>query len=107
MTVFALHHDSLILRPPSLIRAANAGQSGWRRQRHLPKLLRLGYCPKPISALPLLLTEEAKQNEARKLRAPSYDIQKHVLFMIAILAEYRALSPQEISVPGRESPKRP
>jgi hypothetical protein len=77
-------------RPALLIRAARAGQAGWRRNRDLPRLLRSDCCPRPGSALPRLRAEEAQMNLARKEGAAEYDLQRHVMLMIAILAEMRA-----------------
>lgn len=108
MTIFAritsdfAETTALPLRPRILIRAALAGQSGWRRRRNLPHLLRCPTCPAPGHALPRLLAEEAVQNHARLTRLPGYDLQRHVLLMIAILAEIRA-----VSAPEKASPKHP
>lgn len=77
-------------RPAALIRAARAGQSGWRRERDLARLLRDDRCPAPGQALPRLRAQEAAQNDFRLASAPDYDMHRHVLLMIAILAEMRA-----------------
>lgn len=77
-------------RPALLIRAARAGQSGWRRKRDLPRLLRSDHCPRPGAALLRLRAEEARLNAARLEGAAEYDLQRHVMLMIAILAEMRA-----------------
>ncbi|WP_347138498.1 DUF6477 family protein [Paracoccus sp. SSK6] len=77
-------------RPRLLIRAAREGQAGWRRDRDLRRLLRTDHCPTPGAALPRLRAEEAALNEARLQRAADYDMHRHVLVMIAILAEMRA-----------------
>lgn len=94
-------------RPRSLIRAAQAGQAGWRRACHLPRLLRSPACPSAGSALPRLRDEEERLNEARLARAPGYDMQRHVLVMIALLAEMRAASPRPVNAPGTASPAHP
>lgn len=77
-------------RPRALIRAAREGQAGWRRERDLPRLLRLDGCPRAGTALPRLRAEEAAQNLARKDGTAEYDMHRHVLLMVAILAEMRA-----------------
>jgi len=77
-------------RPRCLIRAAREGQTGWKRDRDLKRLLRTDRCPAPGAALPRLRAEEALLNDARLQRAAEYDMHRHVLLMIAILAEMRA-----------------
>lgn len=77
-------------RPRILIRAAREGQAGWRRDRDLKRLLRLDHTPAAGTALPRLRAEEALLNDARLQRAADYDMHRHVLLMIAILAEMRA-----------------
>lgn len=74
-------------RPRLLIRAARAGQAGWKRERDLRRLLRSDDCPKPGAALPRLRAEEQILNTARQKGAAEYDLQRHVALMIAILAE--------------------
>lgn len=98
------HAMPMIRRPRSLIRAAQAGQGSWRRGRDLPRLLRCQTCPGHAQALQLLQTAEERQNDLRLLRSPAYDMQRHVLVMIALLAEMRATS---VSDPGTTSPERP
>ena len=77
-------------RPGTLIRAARAGQRGWQRDRDLMRLLRMDRCPRAGAALPRLRAEEEIQNELRRKRATEYDLHRHVLLMIALLAEMRA-----------------
>ena len=80
----------LLRRPRSLIRAAQAGQALWKRRRDLPRLLRRETLPDDDTTLALLHQAEATQNAARLARRPDYDMQRHVLLMVAILAEMRA-----------------
>lgn len=77
-------------RPATLIRAAREGQQGWRRDRDLPRLLRTDRSPAPGACLPRLRAEELLLEEARQERRADYDMQRHVLLTIAILAEMRA-----------------
>lgn len=77
-------------RPRSLIRAAREGQRGWRRERDLARLLRADHCPQPGAALQRLRAEEQMQNEMRLEKTADYDLRRHVLLVIAILAEMRA-----------------
>ncbi len=77
-------------RPSALIRAAREGQAGWRRERDLKRVLRSDHCPAPGTSLPRLRAEEAALNNARLQHAADYDMHRHVMLMIAILAEMRA-----------------
>ncbi|WP_265499497.1 DUF6477 family protein [Paracoccus beibuensis] len=77
-------------RPGTLIRAAREGQKGWKRGRDLARVLRSDHVPAPAAALARLRAEEEIQNELRLVQAADYDIKRHVLLMIAILAEMRA-----------------
>lgn len=88
-------------RPSVLVRAAREGQAGWRRDRDLRRLLRLDACPAPGACLPRLRAEEAALNEARLHRAADYDMHRHVLLVIAILAEMRA-AVAAAQAPGRQ-----
>ena len=107
-TGFADYHpvtqDLALRRPRSLINAAKAGQAGWLRRRDLPRLLRCHQCPGHDRALQHLRAEEQRLNGLRLMRAPGYDMQRHVLIMIALLAEMRAPT---VSVPGTATPERP
>lgn len=76
-----------VLRPRLLIAAARAGQAGWSRNRDLRRLLRLDTIPNPAEALALLHWQEVELNTARLNRAADYDLQRHILCLIAILAE--------------------
>ena len=82
-------------RPAALVRAAIAGQSLWRRERDLRRLLHCESLPAPTQALPWLRAEEDRLNMARLEGAADYDMQCHVRLMIAILAESRlAMAPE-------------
>ncbi|MBM3606614.1 MAG: hypothetical protein FJX25_18470 [Alphaproteobacteria bacterium] len=88
-------------RPRVLIRAAREGQKGWKRERDLTRLLRADHCPSPGAALARLRAEEELQNDLRVTAAAEYDVRRHVLLMIAVLAEMRAAveaAPQPLSV---------
>lgn len=80
---------SSLRRPALLIQAARAGQSGWRRGSDLPRLLRCETLPQPGAALTRLRLDEDRLNEARKAGRGDYDMQRHILLLIAILAEMR------------------
>lgn len=76
-------------RPATLIRAASAGQAQFRRDRDLRRVLRSEQLPAQGQALARLRAEEDQLNAARVAGAADYDMQRHVLAMIAILAETR------------------
>lgn len=94
--------DTVLRRPSLLIQAARAGQQGWRRERDLPKALRSDRCPAPGQCLPRLRAEEAILNESRMMQDAEYDMQRHVLLMIAILAEMRAAV---AATPAQQGPR--
>ncbi|SDD75006.1 hypothetical protein SAMN05421538_102343 [Paracoccus isoporae] len=77
-------------RPATLIRAAQAGQGRWRRDRDLARLLGLDQAPDRAAGLAALRRAEWRQEAARRARAPDYDPHRHVLLMIALLAELQA-----------------
>ena len=79
-------NQAALRRPRILIRAA--------RER----LLRSGHCPLPGACLSRLRAEEAMLEEARQEKSAEYDVQRHVLLMVAILAEMRA-AVQAVPVP--------
>lgn len=76
-------------RPGALVRAAVAGQDMFRRERDLRRALRTDDVPRPGHALAWLRAEEDRMNVARQEGAAEYDMQQHVLLMVAILAESR------------------
>lgn len=82
--------NDALRRPGTLIRAAREGQRGWRRERDLARLLHADRCPAPGIALQRLRAEEQIQNDLRLEKLAEYDVKRHVLLVIAILAEMRA-----------------
>lgn len=76
-------------RPAALVRAAVAGQPMFRRARDLRRALRCDSLPRPGHALAWLRAEEDRMNTARQEGAAEYDMQRHVLLMVAILFESR------------------
>lgn len=92
-------------RPALLIRAAEAGQAAWRRERDLPRLLGSAAMPGAAVVMRLLDAEEAYLNEARRLRAAEYSVERHVLVLIALLAELRAAATR--AAPPQAAPPRP
>lgn len=82
-----------VRRPAALVRAATAGQAGWRRSRDLPRLMRGAPLPPPGAALPWLRAEEDRLNADRQAGAADYDMHRHVMLMIALVAESRIVAP--------------
>lgn len=77
-------------RPAALIRAARAGQAGWRRNRDLPRLLAQPAAPLRAAALRLLYEAELKANDMRRAGRAEYDLHRHIRLLIALLAEISA-----------------
>ncbi|WP_207630163.1 DUF6477 family protein [Paracoccus xiamenensis] len=76
-------------RPATLIRAARAGQAGWRRDRDLPRLLGRETLPSNPAALRMLRAAESAADSARREGRADYDMHRHVRLIIALLAEMR------------------
>jgi hypothetical protein len=77
-------------RPKLLIRAARHGQSDYRRDRDLKRLLN-GQQPAPDRSVPRLLNEEERLEETRKSGDAAYSIARHIEVLIALMAEVRLL----------------
>ncbi|WP_220443730.1 DUF6477 family protein [Paracoccus luteus] len=84
--------DAPLRRPGVLLAAARAGQPGWRRDPALRRLMRAEVAPRPGAALPWLRAEEDRLNCARLEGAADYDMHRHVLVLIALLAELAAVA---------------
>ncbi|MDO5642417.1 MAG: DUF6477 family protein [Paracoccus sp. (in: a-proteobacteria)] len=86
--IFILRRDQAELRrPAALIRAARAGQSGWRRERDLARLLGRETLPAGPVAIRMLRAAEAAADSARRERRADYDLHRHIRLLIALLAE--------------------
>lgn len=79
-------------RPAALVRAARAGQLAWKRDRDLRRVLRCEQTPAVGTPLPRLRAEEEALNALRLAGDARYDTQRHVMLVIAILAELRAVA---------------
>lgn len=97
--------DDSLRRPRPLVSAARAGLAGYRRGRELPRLLKTERLPHPRFALRRLREIEAALDETRLSGATGYDLKRHILVLIAILAEMRELA--ALSAPGTATPARP
>lgn len=88
--IFDISAEPATLRRPSvLIRAARAGQAGWRRDRDLPRLLGRETVPSNPAALRMLRAAEGAADTARREGRADYDLHRHVRLIIALLAEMR------------------
>jgi hypothetical protein len=88
MTEFAALLTDL-RRPKILIRAARAGVTDYRRDRDLKRLVRDAKGAAPRDAILPLLAEESRLEETRTTGGATYNIQRHVAVLTAILAEAR------------------
>lgn len=79
-------------RPKILIRAARAGVADYRRERDLRRLLRRS-AGAPATAISTLLDEEHRLEATRTSGEATYNLQRHVAVLTAILAEARLLLP--------------
>jgi hypothetical protein len=76
-------------RPKILIRAARAGVSDYRRDRDLKRLVRDARGAAPADAMTPLLAEEHRLEATRTGGGATYNLQRHVAVLTAILAEAR------------------
>lgn len=88
MTEFAATLNDL-RRPKILIRAARSGVIDYRRERDLKRLVRDAAGRAPQEALAPLLAEESRLEQVRTNGGATYNIQRHVAVLTAILAEAR------------------
>lgn len=81
---------SAVRRPKILVRAARAGVTDYRRERDLRRLLP-GQKTASRQAIGSLLAEEDRLETTRKSGGATYNIQRHVAVLTAIIAEARLL----------------
>lgn len=86
-------------RPRMLIRAAQHGLSGYRREKHLERVLRDEPPSTPAQALSTLLAAEAYVDDIRRAGDVTYSARHHVDLLIALIAEARLILDPEASVP--------
>lgn len=75
-------------RPKILIRAARAGVVDYRRDRDLKRLLRSARTA-PDQAIGTLLAEEDRLEATRTSGEATYNLQRHVAVLTALIAEAR------------------
>lgn len=78
-------------RPRLLIRAARFGLEGYNRKTVLKRLLQTESLPGQEAVLERLLLKEQRLEEARHDRGATYSFERHIDFLIAIMAEARLL----------------
>lgn len=90
-----------LTRPPLLVRAARHGTTEYRRESHLPRILRCDPAALPGhgAALVRLLEAEAAQDEKRRAGIAGYALPRHVDLLIALMAEARAFMATRHRVP--------
>ncbi len=76
-------------RPKILIRAARAGVVDYRRERDLKKLLRQQAASASARTIDSLLAEENRLEATRTSGEGTYNLQRHVAVLTAIIAEAR------------------
>lgn len=74
-------------RPRLLVRAAKAGLAAYSRKRDLRRALKCEELPVIGAALSRLIAEEERLDQARRDGAADYDVQHHLLLLIALIAE--------------------
>jgi hypothetical protein len=80
---------SSLRRPRMLIRAARFGQSDYRRDRDLRRLV--VWPASPEAAVQQLLEEEGRLERIRQNGDAAYSVSRHIEVLIALIAEARSL----------------
>lgn len=100
-------------RPRLLVQAARAGQPLYDRRRDLVRILGADPPADPAHALRRLLAEEARLDLARREGHAEHDLQRHILVLVAVMAEAATLRaagagrPQPLSAGATACPARP
>lgn len=81
-------------RPRLLIQAARFGLQDYRRERDLRRLG--GLTARPCDAVPILIAEEQRAEDNRKLGEAGYSIAHHIELLTALMAEIRQLPRPQI-----------
>nr|WP_029371264.1 DUF6477 family protein [Paracoccus sp. TRP] len=84
-------------RPRPLVRAAQAGLKSWNRRRDLRRPLKCDNLPSPGTAMTRLLAEENRIDQFRRTGQAGYDPHRHILLLIAILAECAEAAPRPLA----------
>lgn len=86
-------------RPRLLMRAARAGLAGWNRRRDLRRLLKCDETPLAGATLPRLRAEEELLDGIRREGRADYDVHRHIMLLVAILAETAEAAPRPVPAP--------
>lgn len=78
-------------RPKLLVQSARFGVDDYRRDVHLPRILKALALPRNGAAILKLMEIEAEMNDLRLTDRAEYSIAKHVEVLIAIMGETRQL----------------
>lgn len=82
---------STLRRNRLLTQTARNAMSNYNRCVHLPRILDLMDPPSPVPALLMLLDCEASLEHARKEKAGTYSVARHIEVLAAIMAETRLM----------------
>lgn len=94
---------AVLRRPRLLVRAARNGVALYRRGRDLRRLMGGAEdLPVPARALPWLSEREARMDAARREGLAEWDLQTHILLLIALMAEARLA--REAEAPAQAIP---
>ncbi|WP_281855996.1 DUF6477 family protein [Litoreibacter halocynthiae] len=93
-------HITDLRRPRLLVRAARHGMSAYRRSRDLRRITGQSHTTSPRVVVETLLHQEEQVEQIRLARDGTYNVNKHVELLIALMAESRCL-PLETRQTGR------
>lgn len=94
-------------RPRLLVQAARAGLSSWNRKRDMRRLFKSDEIPLPGHTLPRLHAEEQRLDMARRGSEADYDVQRHILLLVAIIAETLDSTAAPVTYPAKATQARP
>ncbi|MFC3568735.1 DUF6477 family protein [Paracoccus sp. TOH] len=86
-------------RPRLLAQAARLGLPGWNRRRDLRRVLKCEELPAAGAALQRLHAEEEQLDAIRRAGGAGYDVHRHIMLLIAILAETAEVAPRPVPSP--------
>lgn len=78
-------------RPRLLVRAARYGVSNYRRTRDLGRITGQSRLASPSAVVETLLHQEEQVEQTRLAHDGTYNVNKHIELLIALMAETRAM----------------